>query len=70
VLEPPLSPLPLTVLEQSSRHYPPQRMHALKKTAAFWEQVVRNMAGTVRMMGRTMPPAWSLVLTGLPQLST
>ncbi len=51
-MEPPLSALPLTVLEKSSRHGAPQRMNALNMTAACWEKVVRTIAGTVRMLWR------------------
>jgi hypothetical protein len=51
-MEPPLSALPLMVLEKSSRHCTPQRINVLNKSAAFWEKIVRNMAGTVRMMWR------------------
>ena len=45
-------------------------MNALNTTAAFWEKVVRNIAGTVRMMCREITPAWSTWLTWLTQLST
>jgi hypothetical protein len=45
-------------------------MNALNKTAAFWEKVVRNIAGTVRMMCREIKPSWRTVLTWLTQLST
>jgi hypothetical protein len=65
-----MSAFPLTVLEKSSRHGAPQRIHALNTTAAFWEKGVRHMAGTVRMMWREITPAWSIVLTWLTQLST
>src|SRR5712692_3424426 len=69
-MEPPLSAFPLTVLEKSSRHCAPQRMSALNTTAAFWYKVVRNIAGTVRMICREMTPAWRTLLTWLTQLST
>ena len=29
-----------------SRQYAPQRMNALNSTIAFWEKVVRNIAGS------------------------
>src|SRR6266542_1888526 len=69
-MEPPLSAFPLTVLEKSSRQCAPQRINALNTTAALWEKVVRNIAGTVRMMCREITPSWSIVLTWLTQLST
>ena len=69
-MEPPLSALPLTALEKSSRHWTPQRLNALNNTGAWWSKVVRNMAGTVRMMWREIPPSWSIWLTWLTQLST
>ena len=49
-MEPPCSALPLTALNTSSMHWTPQRIKALSKTAALWEKVVRNMAGTVRII--------------------
>jgi len=45
-------------------------MNALNTTAAFWYKGVRNIAGTVRMICREMPPAWRAWLTWLTQLST
>ena len=51
-MEPPLRAFPLTVLEPSSRHGAPQRINALNTTAALWEKVGRNIAGTVSMMCR------------------
>jgi hypothetical protein len=45
-------------------------MHALPTSAALWSKVVRNMAGTVRMLCRSITPAWSLWLTWLTQLAT
>jgi len=42
-------------------------MNALHRTAAVWEKVVWNIAGTVRMMWRESTPVWRTVLTGLTQ---
>ena len=69
-MEPPLSAFPLTVLEKSSRHGAPQRINALNTTAALWEKVGRNIAGTVSMMCREITPAWRALLTWLTQVST
>jgi hypothetical protein len=68
-MAPPWSALPRTVLEHSSRHGAPQRMPALPRTAACWEQGVRNLAGTVRMLGRSITPVWRTWLTWLSQWS-
>jgi len=70
VMEPPRSALPRTSLEKASRHGTPQRRKALNTTAACWEHVVRHIAGTVRMIGREIPPSWRTWLTGLTQCST
>jgi hypothetical protein len=35
-----------------------------------WYKVVRNIAGTVNMMCRSIPPSWRALLTWLTPLST
>src|SRR4029450_11236059 len=69
VLEPPWRAWPLTVLEQSSRHCPPQRLNARNKTAAFLEKVVRHSAGTVRMLGRYITPSCGTLGTWRTQVA-
>jgi hypothetical protein len=59
-MDPPLSAWPLTSLKKSSRHGTPHRLNVLNKTAALWQKVVRNMAGTVKMMWREITPSWSI----------
>ena len=69
-MEPPRNGVSRTVLETSSRHGAPQRLHALPTSAAWWSTVVRNRAGPVRMLGRESTPAWSLWRTWLTPLTT
>jgi|SRR5215467_7657487 len=52
-----------------SRPGPPQRLHALTPSAALWSQVVRHLAGTVRLLGRELPPTGRLWLPCLTQWS-
>jgi hypothetical protein len=48
----------------------PQRINALNTTTALWSKVVRNMAGTVRMMCRSITPSWRTWRTWLTQSTT
>jgi hypothetical protein len=70
VRAPPWSALPLTSPEPSSRHCTPQRLHARHTTGAVWETMGRNIAGTVRRMGRYLTPSCRPWLPWLTQVAT